>query len=175
MIRPNPPASSSTLQAGAWLSVMSGVLMAVSAFLPWFTASLLGVTLNRNAFQLGANDGFSADGVILVVFGVITVLIGITRLSRSSMPRFVQRSPIITGIVSAAVAGDRIPSVNSLIHNIQNSDSSIVASFGIGLYLAFVAGGVSIIGGLVLRSKRNAPTLIPTANERVISEGRRLH
>ena len=91
------------MPAGAWLAIIGGLLIGISAFLPWLTATALIDHVSRNGFQLGNNFGFSADGVVCIILGVVTVLVGIARLTNSATPRFLQRSAIVTGIESRRV------------------------------------------------------------------------
>jgi hypothetical protein len=148
------PSSTSTVPVGAWMAITGGALMAVSAFLPWVSAQAAFASISRNAFQLGNGNGFSADGLILVVLGLITVLVGITRLTKSAMPRYLQRSTIVTGIGPLLVAINRGPSIHSLVQHVNSSASGIVsASIGFGLWVAGLAGIIALVGGLILRSK----------------------
>ena len=43
-------------KAGAWIAVIGGALLAISSFLPWFTASVFDASISRNGMQLG-QDG----------------------------------------------------------------------------------------------------------------------
>ncbi len=68
---PSAAPKNSTVPAGGWMAIIGGALMIVGAVLPWVTASAaFGVSLSRNAFQLGNNNGFSIDGVVAVIIGV---------------------------------------------------------------------------------------------------------
>ena len=149
--------ASSTTPAGAWLAIIGGLISGIGSFLPWFSATvpLLG-TLNRNGFQLGSNDSFSADRLIAILLSIVTIIIGIARLTNSSMPRFIQRSSIVTGIVLIIVGASDIGSVNTMVKNVENGSSSVLASIGFGLYLVIVGGVVALVGGLVLR-RRDSP------------------
>lgn len=144
-----PPAPS---PVGAWLGIVAGGLAAVASFLPWvhFTTGL--VSVSRNGWQLGAGEGFSVDGAIVLGLGLVTVVIGIAKLTRSATPRYMQRSPIVTGIAIAALALLELPSIHTLIRNATSQDSYIVGSVGVGVWLAVAAGVIAIVAGLVLRS-----------------------
>ncbi|HUC36937.1 MAG TPA: SHOCT domain-containing protein [Acidimicrobiales bacterium] len=146
--------SPSTMPAGAWLSIIGGGLAALGSFLPWSSATIAGVSDTRNAFQLGPSEGFSADGVFLLLLGAIAVIIGIVRLTNSEMPRYLQRSPIVLGLGVAGVAINRIGGINDYVHKIDNSCSSIcTAAIGFGVYTTFVAAALLLLGGFVLRSQ----------------------
>jgi hypothetical protein len=156
-----------TAPAGAWISLAAGVLMVVSAFLPWVTASGGFINISRNAMQLGDQQGFSVDGVVLIVLGLVTALIGVTRLTQAAVPSFIQRSPIITGAAAGFVALDRLPAINDLVQRVHSASALISASVGFGLWVAVVAGALAIIGGLVLRTStgpsRSAQPATPTS------------
>ena len=159
-----PAQSWSTTEAGAWAAIAGGVLMAVSAFLPWVTAHALFVSIDRNAFQLGNQDGFSADGPVLLGLAVLTILVGITRLLGTSMPRYLQRSSIVTGIGAGVVVINRAPSIHDQTQHLNRlGDGLVSASIGYGLWVAAVAGVIAVVGGLILRSN-HGPQSVQTVN-----------
>jgi len=137
---------------GAWFAIIAGVLLTISAFLPWLSASSSLASISRSGFQLGANDGFSADGVIALALGVVTVGIGIARLTNSRMPRWLTRSTIVTGIGAGLLFASDIGSVVAWERGINDAHPQLfTAQVGIGLILLAVAAGVAVVAGLVLR------------------------
>ena len=146
-------AAKSQLPAGAWLAVIAGGLAALASFLPWvhFTTGL--VSLDRNGWQLGDRLGFSIDGAIVMALGLVTLAIGIAKLTRSATPRYMQRSPIVTGIAIAAVPLLDLSGIHTLIRNATAADSYILGSVGFGVWLAVAAGVIAIVSGLILRSE----------------------
>lgn len=154
-----PPASpanvagASQVPVGAWLAVVAGGLAALASFLPWvhFTTGL--VSLDRNGWQLGNGLSFSIDGAIILILGLATLVIGIAKLTRSATPRYMQSSPIVTGIAIAAVPLLELSSIHTLIRNASSADSYLVGSVGFGLWLAVAAGAIAIISGFILRSE----------------------
>jgi hypothetical protein len=44
------------------------------------------------------------DGVITLVLGVVTILIGVSQLTATRMPALLQRSSIVTGAITGAMA-----------------------------------------------------------------------
>jgi hypothetical protein len=156
--------------AGALITIFGGVLLVVSAFLPWMSAHLLIAPINRNAYQLGANGGFSADGLVLTLLGLVAILIGITRSQRATLPVYVGRSPIIVGIVGVIVPLARVGSIHDLVQQVNSNGSGLVsAAVGFGVWLAIFAGVITVIGGLALRSKTPAaiasrPSPAPSAS-----------
>jgi hypothetical protein len=125
--------------------------MAIAAFLPWFTAHVGLVTINRNGFQLGNNYGFSIDGVLLLGFGAIAIAIGISRLTKSQMPRWIQRSTIVVGLAAGVVILLEVPSINNLAHRVESASSFVSAGIGYGLWVAGAGAALAVVAGFVLR------------------------
>jgi hypothetical protein len=150
-------ATTATVLAGAGFAIAGGLLMGASAFLPWLTAHALVINVNRNAFQLGNRFGFSPDGLILIGLGVITITIGMARLARSTVPRYLQRSTIVTGLGALLIVFNREPPIHTVVRQLNKAGSGAVsASIGYGVWVACLAGAVAIIGGLILRAKSPA-------------------
>jgi uncharacterized paraquat-inducible protein A len=145
--------------AGAVITMFAGALMILGAFLPWMSAQAAFFSINRNSFQLGNQSGFSPDGVFLLVLGIVTILIGVSRSMRTALPAYIQRSPIITGIGAVVVALARVGSINHLVQQVRTASSLASASIGFGLWLTIVAGVVAVVGGLALRSSAPAARL----------------
>jgi hypothetical protein len=122
-------ASSDTLAAGAWLAIVGGFVAGIGTLLPWMTFTGF-AGLNRNAFQLGANLSTTADGPVLLILAIVTVVNGITRLARSSMPRFIQRSTLVTGVVMLIWVALEYSGLHSFVT--QHSTSAILGSVGYG-------------------------------------------
>jgi len=137
--------------AGAIITMFGGGMLVLSALLPWMTAQALMITINRNAFQLGDRMGFSADGLVLTLLGLVAILIGITRAVRTSLPPFIQRSPIIVGVFAVFVPLLRIGSINALANQVSSASGLASASVGFGLWLAIFAAVITVVGGIVLR------------------------
>jgi len=132
--------------------------MALSSFLPWASVQTLLFTMNRNAFQLGQGRSFSATGAVLLLLGIVTALIGITCLTGSAMPRFLQRSPIVTGAAALLVAASNGPAIQNWAKTV-----GAAASVGFGVWVAVLAGLTALAGGIVLRPRpvKNVSNPIP--------------
>jgi hypothetical protein len=146
--------SASDDKAGAFIALAGGALLAISGFLPWFTASVLDVSVSRNGMQLGSGGGFSVDGLVVLLLGLEVLLVGIGRLAGFSMPRYLQRSPIVAGAVAAIWTGLDIPGINNLVNQVRSGSSVVTAAIGFGVFVAIVGGLISILGGAVLRNTR---------------------
>jgi hypothetical protein len=101
--------------------------------------------------QLGNNYGFSVDGLVTLVLGLITCLIGLSMLLRFQMPPFVQRSSIVTGVVVGVLVLLNIPGLQDYVKSVGAG-----ASTGYGLWVVLTGCALAIAGGLVLRATRQA-------------------
>jgi hypothetical protein len=155
-----PTAGASTVPAGGWLAIIAGLIIGISSVLPWVTASVPTETVSRNGFQLGNHFGFSWDGVIAMVLGVITVIIGVVRLTNSSPPRFMARSAIATGIGAALIFGNRYGDLQDYARQF-NGSQFVTASVAYGFWLLAVGAGIAIVSGLILRTKPPEAFQIP--------------
>jgi RNA polymerase subunit RPABC4/transcription elongation factor Spt4 len=144
-----PSARVDTLPAGAWLALAGGILMAVGSFLPWMQASAFFVTLHRNGMQMGDNMGFSVDGVVTLVLGVFTCVIGLSRLLHFSMPSFLYRSSVATGLIAGAITVYDATQIHTFVASIGGEN--VAASLGYGLWVLLVGAALAILGGFVVR------------------------
>jgi hypothetical protein len=141
---------------GGWVALIGGVLMVAGSLLPWTHAQIFAAIVDRNGMQLGANTSFSVAGLVTLLLGIVTCLIGLSTIVRFEMPPFVQRSPIITGIVAASVVLLNIGAMQHYVQTVRAASTATVASLGFGLWLLFLGCALAIIGGLVLRTTRQA-------------------
>jgi hypothetical protein len=153
------PEDTSRASGGGWFSLVGGLLIVAGSLLPWTHAQVLAAIVDRNGMQLGANSGFSVVGLVTLILGLITCLIGLSTVAHFQMPRFVQRSSIITGVVAAALVALNIPTLEHYVQTVQATSALAQASLGYGLWLVFIGCALSITGGLVVRASRNTSTL----------------
>jgi hypothetical protein len=68
------------------MTVLGGLLIVLGSFPPWlsFTAPF-GGTVTRNGMEGG-------DGIITLILGVVTILIGVTQVTATRLPAFLRRS-----------------------------------------------------------------------------------
>jgi hypothetical protein len=130
---------------GATMTGLGGLLIVLGSFLPWLTATAPFVgTINVNGMQGG-------DGVITLILGVVTILIGVTQLTATNMPAFLQRSSIVTGIITVIVAVADYFNVQQRIQDAQDQSELIAASIGTGIWTLFVGAALAIAGGVLIR------------------------
>jgi hypothetical protein len=156
--------------AGASITGLGGGLIVLGSLLPWVTAQAGFVSISRNSMQLGEGNSFSIDGAILLILGIITIVIGITRATRAQMPGFLQRSSVVTGAVAGALAIYDITQVNDLVQRVKSASSLAVASIGVGAWITVVGAVIAVVGGLVLRGSKPGPVPPSGDDVRVMRE-----
>jgi hypothetical protein len=154
-----PPPSSGLMRnpvvPGAIMTGLGGLLIVFGSFLPWLTATapLIG-TVNVSGMQGGG------DGVFTLVLGVLTILIGVTRLTATNMPALLWRSSIVTGVITGAVAIYGYISVQERITEMKTAakaagdlpfDIPVIANVGTGIWALFVGAALAILGGVLIR------------------------
>ncbi len=133
-----------------WTVVAAGVLVALGSLLAWMTATAGIISLSRNAFQMGDHESMTADGPIVMVLGLVLVGIGVARLTNTSMPRFVQRSPIIVGLGVGLVLGCDYHSIHQWALSLNSSGA--LGSVGTGFWVCCVGDALAIVAGIGLMS-----------------------
>jgi hypothetical protein len=149
---------SDTTPSGAWLAIVGGVLMVIGTVTPWFSDTALGISISRDAFQLGTKDALTFDGPVILLLGIVTIVIGVSRLTRTAPPRFLQRSSIVTAIVVAIVLINRYSGIHDLVKQINSGSSLAVASIGYGFWVCAAGAVAALIGGFVLRGANKQST-----------------
>ena len=147
---------------GAVITVLAGVLIIIGAFLPWLSAQAAFLSISRNAFQLGNQNGLSPDGVILLVMGIVAILIGAACAMRATLDSYVLLFPIILGACGVIVALNRVGSINDRVHQVRAASSLASASIGYGLWITVVAGVLAVVGALAMRPGASAAKAAPT-------------
>lgn len=143
---PSHDASTSSVPAGGWLAIVGSFLVGLGTVLPWVSASALIVTVNRNAFQLGANESLTAVGPVLVILAVVGVAIGVARLTRSSVPRGMQTSAVVLGFAMLLLVVLNYPIRPSGL------GSAVIWSVTYGFWICAIGAAVVIVAGFTLRS-----------------------
>ena len=84
-------------------------------------------------------------------------MIGISRLANFQAPSWLQRSPIVAGLVASLIVVLDIPGINHLVNQVRNASSYATAAVGFGVYLTIVGGIVAAIGGASMRPVARTP------------------
>ncbi len=143
--------SKSSVPVGAWMTIIGSLVVGIGALLPWATESIGGVTVNRNAFQLGDHQSVTWVGPILIVFAVIGILIAGVRNSSPIIPQGMQRSAVVLGLVTIVVIFFNLPTAPSGLSPL------VTFTVGFGVWLCAIGGALVFVGGIVLRSKHDPP------------------
>jgi hypothetical protein len=132
---------------GATMIGLGGLLIVLGSFLPWLTATAPFVgTISRNGMEGG-------DGIITLILGVVvTILIGVSQLTATRMPALLQRSSIVTGVITGAVAIYDYVEVQRRIEDVKEQSELISASVGAGIWTLIVGAILAIVGGVVVRN-----------------------
>jgi hypothetical protein len=134
-----------------WVLIAAGALVAIGSLLPWEQATTGFVSITRNGFQLGADLSFSADGLVVMVLGVIVALIGITRLTSRSFPQWLNGSPIVLGAVILVFGIVDGHSLANTVNGLRSSYSAGAYSVGYGVWLVIAGGAIIALAGLLGR------------------------
>ena len=138
------------MPAGAWLAIAGGAVLTVGSLLPWVSATTAIGGIQRNGFQLGANQSVTVDGPLCLLLGILTAVIGVTSPSRARMPWFLQRSSIVTGVVAGVLLAIEWPGIHNLVDQIVADGAG--ASVGYGYWVCAVGAVLAVVGGFVLRT-----------------------
>ncbi len=139
-----PAAPGSTRYAGVTLVILGGALIAIGSFLPWIvlSAPLVG-TLTKSGMEGG-------DGIWTLILGTVTVVIGVVKLTASRMPSLLQSSPIVTGAISAVIAGVNLADISNRVDAARAASPLVAGSIGAGIWSILVGAALAIVGGFVL-------------------------
>jgi hypothetical protein len=87
-----------------------------------------------------------------LILGVVTILIGVSQLTATRLPALLQRSSIVTGLITGAVAVYDYIDVQRRIEDVKEQTEVVSASVGAGLWTLIVGAILAIVGGLVVRN-----------------------
>ena len=132
-----------------WLLLGGGACTLLGAFLPWSSISL---GLGKQAQTVTTSGWQSSFGKATAVFGLVALALALASLSRLRMPRglvvrerglymFLGGEGLLLTVLYL-LDGSRVFSVGAF--------SSVSA--GLGLYLAIIGAGCTVLGGLLLRT-----------------------
>jgi hypothetical protein len=147
---PSPPPPTGLVRSqivpGATMIGLGGLLIVLGSFLPWLTATAPFVgTISKSGMEGG-------DGIITLILGVVTILIGVSQLTATRLPTLLQRSSIATGIITGAVAIYDYVDVQRRIEQVKEQTELVSASVGAGIWTLIVGAILSIVGGMVVRN-----------------------
>jgi hypothetical protein len=143
---PERPRVQGIVEMAAIGVIVGGLLMVIGSFLPWITARAAFVgTLNRSGVEGG-------DGVITLILGIVTGLIGIARFTRRELPPWVQRSPIVTALAGGLVVGLDWKDVSDRISDVETGGFAS-ANVGAGLWTIAIGCVIAFVAGFQIRAE----------------------
>lgn len=128
----------------AWLVVAGGVLIGLAPFAPW-------ISFGSFAPATSGIDYSTGSAVGSVVLGIVTVLIGFSLAGIATLPRWMQRSGLVTGVWAAVATGIDTATIMEYIRDVDAEVGVTVGALGFGVYLSFVGAAAAIIGTLGVR------------------------
>ena len=154
-VKPNIGATGPTFEEApravlCWTVVASGALVVLGSLLTWMTATAGIISISRNAFQMGDHESLTPDGPLVMVLGLSLVGIGVAHLTSTSMPRLVQRSPIIVGLGIGLVLGYDYRSIHDWALSLNSSGA--LGSVGTGFWVCCVGDALALLAGIGLMS-----------------------
>ena len=127
-----------------------GCIVVLGSLLTWMTATAGIISISRNAFQMGDHESLTPDGPLVMVLGLSLVGIGVAHLTSTSMPRLVQRSPIIVGLGIGLVLGYDYRSIHDWALSLNSSGA--LGSVGTGFWVCCVGDALALLAGIGLMS-----------------------
>jgi hypothetical protein len=92
------------------------------------------------------------DGIITLILGVVTILIGVTQLTAAQLPAVMHRSSIATGVITGVVATYDYLDVQQRIEAAKGESELIVASIAAGIWTLIIGAILAIVGGVLIRT-----------------------
>lgn len=120
------------------IAVGGATLSAISAFLPWITVSLGGMSTSQNGMDVAA----TLDGTIVLILAAIVVGIVVVRDWEQSDAGAVGAIGLVTTIIGGMYVMDPASAANA-----SGELASSLISPGFGLYVTVIGGLGMLIGG----------------------------
>ena len=120
------------------LSIIGYVIMCIGIFLPFVKLSYFGTSRTINFIF---NNGKVADGIFIIIFSVIAVLCIMFKK---------KIVPLILAGLSLAVS---IYDISNTSNTFANGYTNVSLNYGIGCYLIFIGGIISIVSLIMLKKE----------------------
>lgn len=140
--------------------MIGGVLLVIAPFLPWLSVSgtiFLG-EVDLNAFQLGDiahGSSFTWDGVELVALGVLTLGVGVIRLTTVALPKAILHGTVLLGLLAGSICINRYRLMNHAVDVVNTKYAFVSSLIESGLYVAIFGSVGAILAGLIVRRRTN--------------------
>jgi hypothetical protein len=127
--------------------VVGGLLIAASSVLPWFSVDTGIVPTNLTGFSLGDNGGWSKDGLIILIAGLVIMA---SRIGAGRRPLVSGRSiwlAMLGVLVAGVVLAYRVPLLFARAHAIVlSSGGRHGAHVGYGVWVVMAGGAIVLLG-----------------------------
>jgi hypothetical protein len=124
--------------------IAGGIILAVGSLMPWLTATAAFVgTVSRNGIDGGG------DGLVTLIAGGCVALGGVARVMRSRWSQFARGLGGLASAVAGVVAVYDIGSVSKRVADLTSGTSGVIASVGVGLYVALIGAAVGLLFSLL--------------------------
>ena len=133
-----------------WFLLGGGVLVLVGAFLPWSSISL---GLGQQAQTITITGWQSAFGKAAAAFGLAVLALVLARMANLQLPRALEERE--RGLYLLFGGEGLLLSVLYLLDGVRvvTTGTYSATSAGLGLYLAIIGAGSSVLGGVLLARK----------------------
>lgn len=127
------------MNRGQQLTLWGGICLVAGALLPWanLTSAFLGMSVSK--------AGYEGDGLFTGAIGLILLISAILAKGKSG------KAYSIAATVFAVIAGliliSDLTGINTLVSNAE-SESGVMASVGVGIYVSIIGAVLATIGGL---------------------------
>jgi hypothetical protein len=135
---------------GAIITVLGGGLIVLGSCLPWFTGMVYGN--HATAFtEYGVERG---AGILTLLLGVLTILIGVSHLTAIRLPALMQRSAVGVGVITGIVVIYdylRFTRFWGLLGNPGIYFIEFTIEIGSGFWMVMGGAILAIVGGVLIR------------------------
>lgn len=143
---------SARMRAPDWVVIGAGLLAWGSSFLPWYTARVSVLSINRSASVDAWQAGFGAYiSVLLLLVASVVVLVSPLRLaaSRSLITLVVSVLALIALVLRWATFQDADGGLGGLDDVDLGGAFTVSSGAGVGLYLGLVAAIAAVVASLL--------------------------
>jgi hypothetical protein len=131
----------------AILTLVGAGLVLIGIFSPWVTATgLFGISINRDALQLGADLRTTWVGPVLILLSAVMFVVGGLLVALSSPARSLWHLPLWSGIVSGFVVVLSIPVG-------LNQGNGVTQTLGFGPFICGFGSACAIVAAVIWRAQ----------------------
>ena len=129
----------------AWLVIAGGIIVAVGSLMPWISASaILGISINRSAWQLGNHLSDDGTGPLLLILGLLLACVGWAMLNGKARRFGGKRTGVVIEVILLLLLVLEFKSLTDFTN--QAGSKYLVASIGAGYWISVVGPVVALAG-----------------------------